>query len=164
MLFRSFDAEAAKKALGSYLNRRGIAGRKGWLLAVLHGEYDSIRCQWRVHWHLLACHEMIKVIDGLRAESEFKTIKGERPRVQLTRQPLVNIRRVASYLLQAWWPNRPKGIFADNLVESRTSFRSRLPREQETIWLLWIDKLKLSDLTLLIGVRRTPSGFKMTKL
>ena len=159
-----FDPAAAKNALRSYLVRRGIAKCNGWLIAGLHGEYDSIRKVWRIHWHLLVCGDAILIVDGLRNEPDFKSIRGETPRVRMTREPLTDIPRIASYLLQSWWPNRPKGIFADNLAEGRTSFRSRLPREQETIWLLWIDKLKLSDLTLLIGVRRSPSGFKITKL
>ena len=162
--FEVFDAQAAKKAFKSYLNRRGIAKCKGWLIAVLHGEYDSIRCRWRIHWHLLACHEMIDVIDRLRTESEFKSSKGETPRVQLTRQPLVNIPRLASYLLQAWWPNRPTGKFADTPDDSRTDHRMGLPDPQQLRWLLWMDRQKISDLVLLVGLRRTSSGFKMTKL
>lgn len=162
--FGAFDAEAAKRAFKSYLNRRGISKRKGWLIATLHGEYDSIRNQWRLHWHVLGCHEMIKVIDALRTESEFKSIKGDRPRVRLTRKPLVNIPRVASYLLQAWWPNRPTGKYADVPEFSRTDHRMGLDDPQKVRWLLWFGQRKISDLVMLVGLRRTTSGFKMTKL
>lgn len=158
-----FDPEAVKKAFISYLNRRGIDKCKGWLIGGLHGEYDSIGKVWRIHWHLLVCGEMIKVIEGLRAEDDFKSVKGEAPRVRMTRKPITEIQRVASYLLQSWWPNRPKGKFADDGIDHRKN-RSRLPEPQQTRWLLWVHKRKLSDLVLMMGVRRTGSGFKMTKL
>jgi hypothetical protein len=159
----SFDPEAVKKAFISYLNRRGIDKCKGWLIAGLHGEYDSIGKVWRIHWHLLVCGEMIKVIDRLRTEEDFKSVKGEAPRVRMSRKPLTDIPRVASYLLQSWWPNRPKGKFADDGTDHRKN-RSRVPEHQQTRWLLWMDKRKLSDLVLMMGVRRTGSGFKMAKL
>ena len=162
--FETFDAEAAKKALKSYLRRRGTAKRKGWLIAALHGEYDSARNRWRVHWHILVCHEMIQVIDGLRTENEFKAIKGERPRVRLSREPLVNVPRVASYLLQAWWPNRPTGKFGDRPEAGRSDHRMGLRGLPHARWLIWMDGQKLSDLVMLVGLRRTTSGFKMTQL
>lgn len=162
--FDSFDAEAANKAFKSYLNRRGIDRCRGWLIAVLHGEYDSVQKRWRVHWHILACHEMIKVIDGLRTEKSFKTIRGERPRVRLSREPLVNIPRLASYLLQAWWPNRPTGEFGEAPGEGRSDHRMALSGLAHARWLIWMDNQKVSDLVMLVGLRRTTSGFKMSKL
>jgi hypothetical protein len=159
----SFDPDAVKKAFISYLNRRGIDKCKGWLIGGLHGEYDSIAKVWRIHWHLLVCHEMIKLIDGLRAEEEFKSTKDEAPRVRMSRKPITDIQTVASYLLQSWWPNRPMGKFADDGIDHRKN-RSRLPEPQQTRWLIWMDRRKLSDLVLMTGVRRTASGFKMTKL
>lgn len=159
----SFDPEKEKKALSSYLNRRGIGECKGWLIAGLHGEYDSSRKIWRIHWHLLVCGEMINVIDNLRNEWNFQSAKGEAPRVRMSRQPLTDIPRVASYLLQSWWPNRPTGMFAGDGVNHRKN-RSRLPEPQQTRWLLWMDRNKMSDLVLLRGVRRGPSGFKITNL
>ena len=159
-----FDPEAANNALRSYLNRRGINKCKGWVIGALHGEFDGIKKVWRIHWHLLVCGEMIPVFDGLRTEADFKSKKGEAPRVRMTRKPITDIRRLASYLLQSWWPDRPKGKFASHNRECRGSIRFRIKEPFQTRWLLWIDKLKLSDLTLLIGVRRTPSGFKITKL
>lgn len=162
--FEAFDAEAANQAFKSYLNRRWIGKCRGWLIAVLHGEYDSVLKLWRVHWHILVCHEMIKVIDGLRTEQHFKTIRGERPRVKLSRQPLVNIRRIASYLLQAWWPNRPTGKFGNKPGEGRTDHRMGIVGTPHARWLIWMDGQKVSDLVMLVGLRRTTSGFKMTKL
>ncbi|CAH0497220.1 hypothetical protein [Novosphingobium sp. CECT 9465] len=162
--FEAFDAEAEKKAFKSFLNRRGIAKHKGWLIAVLHGEYDSFRKLWRVHWHILACHEMIKVIDGLRTEPDFKKSKRERPRVRRSREPLVNIPRIVSYLLQAWWPNRPSGKFGDAPKEGRTDHRMGIVGLPHARWLIWMDGRKLSDLVMLVGLRRTTSGFKMTQL
>jgi hypothetical protein len=162
--FAAFDADAAKKAFKSLLNRRGIAKCKGWLLAALHGEYDSVQNQWRIHWHMLVCHEMIKVIDGLRTEKNFKTIKGRAPRVKRTHLRLVNIPRLASYLLQAWWPNRPTGKFGDLPFGKRTDHRMEIRGPQKVAWLIWMNQRKLSDLVMLIGLRRTQSGFKMTQL
>ena len=159
----SFNPEAVNKAFKSFLNRRGIDKCKGWLIAGLHGEYDSIGGVWRIHWHLLVCGEMIKVINDLRDEEDFKSAKGEAPRVRMSRKPLTDIQKVASYLLQSWWPNRPKGNFADDGIDHR-KHRSRLPEPQQTRWLLWMHQRKLSDLVLLIGVRRTTSGFKISKL
>lgn len=161
--FDDFDPEAEKKALISYLNRRGIDRCSGWLICGLHGEYDSIVKVWRIHWHLLVCGEMINVIDGLRKEENFKSTKGEAPRVRISRKPITDIQRVASYLLQSWWPNRPKGKFAGDGVDHRKN-RSRLPEPQQAHWLLWMHQRKLSDLVILMGLRRTSSGFKMTKL
>lgn len=162
--FDAFDAEAAKKAFKSYLTRRGIAKRRGWLIAGLHGEYDSIHKCWRLHWHILVCHEMIKVIDDLRKETEFKTIKGERPRVRLSREPLNNVPRVASYLLQAWWPNRPSGKFGDRPAGGRTDHRMGLRGTLHARWLIWMDDRKVSDLLMLVGLRRTTSGFITTRM
>lgn len=159
----SLDPNRIKKAFISRLNRRSIASCKGWLVGGLHGEYDSIAKVWRIHWHLMVCGEVNRVIDGLRKDADFKSGRGETPRIRVTRQPIKDVSRVASYVLQSWWPNRPKGNFAGDDSFHR-KHRSRLPEPQQTRWLLWMHRRKLSDLVMMIGVRRTGSGFKITQL
>jgi hypothetical protein len=114
-----FDPAAANNALRSLLNRRGIAKRRGWVIGALHGEFDSIKKLWRIHWHLLVCGGMISVIDVLRNHADYASRKGQAPRVRMSRKPITNVRRVASYLLQAWWPNRPTGKFGRQDGECR---------------------------------------------
>lgn len=67
-----YDAGACIRAFKSLLNRRGMARYGGWLVVVMHGERDRIKRRWRVHWHVLACGEMIGLIKGLRTAPAFK--------------------------------------------------------------------------------------------
>jgi len=85
------------------------------------------------------------------------------PRVVISREPLTDLPHPLTYFLQSFWPHRPKGKFGGRTEEKRGERRRRIPEPSHTQKLLWMDLWSLADITLLVGLRVTSSGFKITK-
>lgn len=75
---------------------RGVVERqrgdrpRGFLIASLHGEFDEVTGLFDVHFHGLACPEMLQVVDELRHLPNFKSRRRQAARVVVGRQALSN--------------------------------------------------------------------------
>lgn len=156
--------------LRAALYKKGAAKATGWLICFIHGEYDPVWNVYRVHVHGFAHGSMVEVIDRLRQLPNYRTQRYQqdgrlnpiyRP-VQVTRQPPDNRRRQLTYRLQSYWPSRAIMVSADG-KSIRTRRRGRMVEPYHSQVLLWLDRWKLADLTLMIGLRVTQAGLIQTK-
>lgn len=157
-------------ALLAALYGQGAAKAKGWLICFLHGEYDPVGKVYRLHVHGYAYGEMVQVVDRLRTLPNYRTQRYLRDgslspvyrRVQIRRKPSDDILRQVTYRLQSYWPSRAI-IISDDGKRIRARQKQRIAEPYHSQVLLWLDKWKLADLTLMIGLRVTKAGLIQTK-
>jgi hypothetical protein len=161
------DPRKLLASLRTALNRLGAKEAGGWLYGFLHGEFDPLAEQWDIHFHLIAAGDMIDVAERLAGTRKYKVplrrpnSKKALPRVKVSRKPLVNLPKPFLYCVQGYWPMR-NFVDPENGLPARGP-RSRIPEPHHTNLLLWFDRWKLADLTLLMKLKVTRSGFKVGK-
>ncbi|WP_131818654.1 hypothetical protein [Sphingomonas turrisvirgatae] len=164
------DIRKMMEAFRTDLYKAGARAAGGWLYVFLHGEYDGEHGVFRLHLHGLCSREMIPVLRALREFWRYKTSKCEkdgsraaiyRP-IRMRLKPLYNMPAPISYIVKAFWPSRPVFIGADG-TRRRVRSGQRIPEPHHSQVLLWLDRWKVTDLELLIGLRRTKSGFVRTQ-
>ena len=125
---------------------------------------------YRLHIHGACSLEMVPVLDRLRKMRKYKSVRtlpdgGWDPvyrRVWVRRKPLNNMPDPITYLMQAFWPSRP--IYIDAAGKRRRVREKRAIRDPyHSMMLLWLDRWKLKDLTLLVGLRVTRTGLIPTR-
>ena len=130
----------------SQLNRRGVAGLDGWLIAAVHGEYNPTRDCWQPHLHVLTVGEKADAIEGLRPMPLYRpSAFVRRPIVRKTLKD--RAWQVSYYLAQPFWPS--KWTSADESEKARE--RQRIPDPRHAEWLIWLDRQKFADLIWLHG-------------
>lgn len=138
----------------------------GWLLAGLHCEFDHTACIWQFHYHLIASGHFIAVLDGLRGTALYEHVANDRVRyrVRMSRKPLDNLPSPLGYPWQLFWPARARGDGSDDLVGFGQLHRrkQRVPDPYHTQMLLWLDRQRIEDMSLLIGLRISRDGFVKT--
>jgi hypothetical protein len=83
-------------------------------------------------------------------------------RVWIRRKALNNMPDPITYLMQAFWPSRP--IYVDTAGKRRRVREKRAIRyPYHAMMLLWLDRWRLQDLTLLVGLRVTRNGLIKTQ-
>ncbi len=167
---RYFDARSWQVALRGLLRSYGGADANGYLFAGLHGEYVKTTNKFRLHVHGIAYGEMIDVVDELRHSPKMrgypKPAKGQvkakrKTAVRINRLPMTNRPKYYTYTLQSYWPSR---VYEDPKTgEEIRGRRGRIPDPHHTAYLLWLDRWRVEDLSLLMGLRVTDDGFKMNQ-
>ncbi|WP_408587698.1 hypothetical protein [Novosphingobium sp.] len=163
------DPVAMIKALRAALYGRAAGQASGWLIAFVHSEHDPIGDVFRFHVHGIAYGGMIEVVDRLRTLPNYRSRlhlpDGSRSpvyrRVRRNRRRLRNLPTPITYLLQSFWPARAVISAAGSRYRVRRKGRIKEPRHSQV--LMWLDKHRLEDLTLMIGLRATQNGLKQTK-
>lgn len=158
-------------ALRVALYGRGAGQANGWLIAFIHSEHDPIANVYRFHVHGLAYGEMVQVIDRLRTLPNYRTSlllpDGSRSpvyrRVRRSQKPLDRLPVPITYLLQSFWPARAL-LLSEEGKRLRKRRKGRIKEPHHAQVLLWLNKHRLEDLTLMIGLRVTEDGLKQTKL
>lgn len=164
------DPNRLKEALAAALYAKGAAEASGWLIVFLHGEHEPKGNDVRTHFHGYAEGEMVEVVKRLRELPNYKTQKiGKDGRVNAVYRPVQvkmkrprNFRRQINYRLQSYWPAK-KIIISDDGLHKRATRKRRIREPYHSQVLLWLDRWKLSDLTLMIGLRVTKAGLVQTK-
>ena len=138
----------------------------GWLLAGLHCEFDPTAKLFQFHYHCIAAGHMIAVLDGLRTESLYRRAANDRvrDRVRMSRKPLDRLPAPLGYPWQLFWPARARGDGTDDEVGFNQLHRMkrRIPEPYHTQQLLWLDRQRIEDMTLLMGLRIGPDEFVRT--
>lgn len=153
----------------STLNRCGAQNASGFLFACLHGEYEPNANVFRPHIHALVGGEMVGVLDRLRKRKGFRTQRLPHgaetdpvfQRVWITREPLTNLPAPITYLMQSFWPAR--AIYTAEGRPTRQTRKRRIPEPYHSTYLLWADRWKIDDISLLMGLRVTKSGIKPSR-
>ena len=138
----------------------------GWLVAGLHNEFDPTAKLYQLHYHVIASGQMIAVLDELRNQRTYKHQPGDRvrDRVRMSRKPLDNLPAPLGYPWQLFWPARARSDGSDDDIGFKQLHRGkrRLPEPYHTQMLLWLDRQRIEDMTLLIGLRIGRDGFAKT--
>ena len=149
----------------SLANYYGAGQAEGYLAAGLHSEFVPETEVFRMHIHAIAAGGMIDVVDTMRQSPMlrgFTDILGEesveRRAVKIQRD-LKNLPDPLTYAVQSFAPVRLWGSPGTGEMRGK---RRRIPEPYHSQYLLWLDRWRLEDLTLLIGLRVTASGLKLT--
>jgi hypothetical protein len=152
------DADLDKLLAGflSDLNRRGAANATGWLIAFVHGEYETPTGLFRLHLHGVVADGMMAVLEKLRAGPMYKHEAGDivRVRLRINRKPLTNLPYPLTYCLKGYWPWKHVILGANG--KRRTRRHKRIPEPYHTLVLLFLDRLSINDLVVVkhLHVRR----------
>lgn len=165
----SVDPNALLNPLRTALYEQGAAESWGWMIAIIHGEFDPIAKVYRLHVHGLALGGMVQAIDRLRTLPNYQTRPKDaegRPspvyqRVVVNRKPLTDVPQPITYLVQSFWPSRAV-IISDDGTRIRQRNKGRISEPYHSEVLLWLNRWRLTDLTLMIGLRVTINGLRQT--
>lgn len=139
----TLDPVDLKVAFRQHLYRMGAAEADGWLFAALDGEFDENTQSFQPHLHGVACGEMIDVLDRLRPLRSFDPWVAHGPvpgclrPIQLSRGALTNVPSCIAYQMKGFW----------KVQAGRTS---RIPEPFGSQALLYLNRYRLTDLTLLV--------------
>jgi hypothetical protein len=156
-----FDPRRFLQAFRLDLYRSGAGDVGGYLFAAIHGELDPESERFQVHLHGLAAGGMRGVIDQLRRRPKYQAnqLDGAARPVRRSHRPLHSTSYALTYLIQSWWPARRIGEVGDGEIR-RSRVRGRMPEPFHSQYLLWLDRKRLSDLTLLFGLSAGRDGFR----
>jgi hypothetical protein len=139
----TLDPVALKAAFRQDLYRVGAAEADGWLFAALDGEFDPPKQSYQSHLHGVASGGMIDVLDRLRTRPGYLpwrdngVIPGCARPIRRSREPLTNVPSSIAYQMKGFW----------KVQAGRTS---RIPEPFGSHVLLYLDRYRLTDLTLLV--------------
>ncbi len=167
-----WDTDPAKllRRFRTDLYRAGIKAIDGWLFAYLHGEFDPIAKVYRLHLHIALTKSMVPVLDRIRTMGNYRSTRllpdgSPSPvfrRVWIRRKPLVNMPEPITYVVQSFWPARPIHIDG-NGRRSRLRQKGAIREPYHSQVLLWLDRWKVENLTLMVGLRMTKAGLIPTR-
>lgn len=164
-----FDPRAMLNGFRNDLNTCPVSLRRGYLFAGIHGEFVDDPAIFRIHLHLQMSEDYIDAVDSLRHRSKYISWKVDpstecgmrkRTRITIAREELQNLPAPITYRLQSFWPVKEH---EDEHGEAERSKRQRVPEPYHSLYLLWLNKWRLEELTLLMGLRVTTIGLKTTR-
>lgn len=147
----------------SDLNRRGAAQASGWLIAFLHGEYETPAGIFRLHLHGIVSGDMITVLDELRKGRKYKYRPDDsvRFRLRIARKPLTNLPHSLTYCFKSYWPWKHVVVGANG--KRRTRRHKRIPEPYHTLVLLFLDRHQPSDFVVLQHVAVARNRLKLPR-
>lgn len=126
--------------------KRKLSPRHGWIFATIEASYDVKLVCYQFHLHGTASGDYIGIIDGLkrlRSYKPWKNIPGipdcKHP-VRRSREPLTKMPSPINYAFKSFWKVRKGGRVV------------RLPGDEHTRMLMFLDQCKVKDLTILINL------------
>ena len=164
------DPRSLMAAFRTALYKAGIQQVSGWLFAYLHGEYDPLAGVFRLHLHIAMTKSMEPVLDRLRLQPNYRSTRylddgSPSPvfrRVWIRRKPLTSMPDPVTYVLQSFWPARPI-YFDEDGKRHRLRQKGAIREPVHSLVLLWLDRWKVQDLTLMVGLRVTRAGLTPTQ-
>lgn len=145
------------------LNRCGLARADGFAFFGLHGEYNSLTGMFDLHLHGVYVGAVEDVLRALRKRPKYQPAiiecQGARKkvnRVKVSTRPMKAMPHPITYTLQSWWPRRDTFVAGGKVKRSKA--RKRIPHFPHALWLLWMDRWTVSDLTLMVRMRVTTKG------
>jgi len=140
---------------------------EGQLFAALHGAYDPATSSYPLHVHGIATGGMVKIVDGLRDLRKYRPVQPNDGRdaahtpVRLGRGPLTNMPEPLTYVMKRFWPLRETYLDSDGLRKAYNSKVARIRGEAEIEHLRFLDKWRIEDVTLMMGMHATKAGLKL---
>lgn len=164
--FCLFDPAAFFKRFRNSLRRYGSREADGYIAGGLHCEFVPETRVFRFHLHLIAAGGMIDVIERMRKSPQLRGYvdclgdKVEVKRAIKIQRDLSNYPDPLTYAFQAFCPVR---VFGSPGTGEMRGGRRRIPEPYHSIYLLWLDRYRLEDLTILVGLRVTKAGLIVTR-
>lgn len=164
------DPRKRMRTLLAALYKAGAKDADGWIIAFIHGEWDPVGTVYRLHVHGFAYGGMIDAIDRLRRMPNYRsrrrlkdgTLSPVYRRVRMSREMLKGVPYLVTYRLQSYWPAKAL-IIADDGSRVRARRKGRIAEPYHSQVLLWMDRWRVDDLTLMVGLRVTKGGLRQTK-
>jgi len=153
--FRGDLFRAARKLLGP------DKGPEGFLLAVLHGEFETAEGVYQPHYHLVATGDWAAIVNSLRVQPGYRRSGRVKRPVRIKRE-LTNLPYALSYLLKSYWPAKWAGHVSGVNAARRSRGHQRIPEPYHSELLLWLNKWKIGDIILKIGVKQGKEGLYVT--
>lgn len=144
------DARKTTNQFRTHLNRAGITKAPGFLIAFLHGEFEPFSQEFQLHFHGICAGEKLKAFNRLRNKQGYvRTPKIYRPIVinQIQDRP-----RQLSYIMQSFWPKKARVPIDGGDFYRRERTKTRIKEPFQSVYLMWLDQWRLSDLCLMNGV------------
>lgn len=150
------------KRLRNDLDRVGAKDQAGFVFAGLDGEFDARRGGFHLHYHLIVVGPKIQAIKALRTKRKYRRISNENA-------PLMVVKKVKrnelpyrlTYALKSFWKHVPTIPTNEGMKRARAT---RIPNPHHALWLLWMDKHKIKDMTLFFGSKPSKSGLIITSI
>lgn len=164
----AFEPRKYLQSIRSDLMRCGAGSSTGGLICFVHGDFELGRQCFLPHAHGLAVGDMVGVIDALRKRDAYRPVSGMiegtvpvRCPIQVKRKPCTDWAKTLSYMLRSYWPTTWIGPVDENGKFPRNTREQRIPEPYHALWLQWIDRLRLGDISLLMGLEVGPQGFRL---
>jgi hypothetical protein len=143
----AIGAVTIRNQLRTHLIRVGVLSMPGPLVAFLHGEIEPAEGIYQLHWHGVATGDKAAALHRLKDITGYeRTRTGAAP----VRCEQVNDRpHQFSYMLKSYWPSRAVRMVDGERKRDRKG--GRIPEPFHSQVLLWLDRQKLADMTLLNG-------------
>lgn len=178
------DPRRLLAAFRQALYRCGARDADGWLIAFIDGDFDRDTERFQLHLHIAVAGEMRELLRSVGRKGKFRS---ERPggrkqgpiyqRVQVTSKPLYQSAYALTYLLKSMWSLTRVGVDGDlggqQAVDDEGDSQSprctrhrmpgRIPEPYHSVMLLWLNRQRLQDITLLVKLSVTKKGLTLTK-
>lgn len=144
----TLDGITAKKLKNRFrtdLNRAGILRMPGPFIAFLHGEFEPASGLYVLHFHILTTVEKAEALRRLKRFNGYVPTASDA--VPIFSRTVKDRRRQFSYLLKSYWPART--IRWINGAQKRDRGHHRIPEPFGSQVLLWLDRQRLRDLTIM---------------
>jgi hypothetical protein len=178
------DPRRLLAAFRAALYRCGARDADGWLIAFIHGDFNPDTKLFQLHLHIAVAGEMREVLRRVGRQGKFRS---ERPgrrkqgqiyqKVWVTSKPLYRPAYALTYLLKSMWSLTRVGVIGDlggqQTVNdegnpqsprcTRHRMPGRIPEPHHSAMLLWLNRQRLQDITLLVKLSVTKNGLALTK-
>lgn len=154
--------------LRSDLYKVGTSSSDCWMIGIMHGEFEKTSQMFQTHMHVIANPKMIEMIDRLRRLPNYSgsSAKGiDRTAVyhpiRVERRELSDLPTPLTYLAKSYWTARAQFESVDGKLRL-PRVKTRIPEPYHSMLLLWLHQWKLSDMTLMMGLKATKAGLIRT--
>jgi hypothetical protein len=138
-------AATIKNRFRTHLNKIGLTQVPGPFIAFLHGEFEPTSGTYQLHFHIVTTAAKAPILKRLTGRWGYeKTPTGAPPVVS---RRVCNRAKQLSYLLKSYWPQR--AVRLRDGVPKRDRRGSRISEPFGTQVLLWLDRQRLRNLTLM---------------
>lgn len=137
---------------------------EGQLFVALHGAYDPATQTFPLHLHGLARGGMIPIVGGLRNLRKYRPAQRGDGRdaantpVRISVGPLSNMPDPLTYILKRYWPQRETYVDENGVRKAYGGKQKSISGPAYTEYLQFLDRWRLEDLTMLIGMHATREG------
>lgn len=146
-----FDVGKETKAVGRRLSgASSAAAGGGWLFGQMHGEFDSSANRFQLHLHGICSRELVP---GVREIAHGQsTARIYRP-VRIDAVRGADRARQVSYMLQSYWPHRPRVRVDDEWRRVRR--KGRIPEPWGSMALLWLHRQSYASMQVKLGLQNS---------